>query len=206
MTKNNSVEVLLDLIEPFMEGLGFKRKSKLSFIRKNTECNFKYVISVRKPRYADDPNEMYINPCLHVYYPVIEKYLQKISKKTNAKGFPTIGGSLGLFRENGHSEEVPINSNSSLSHICENLQKDIREIGVAFWQNFSTHKKVLESIQKGLYWGSNTEQWKYRKLLFIAKVKGKNFIERYLDKKSWMFKEHKISDLRECLFEFIDEN
>ena len=87
--KEKWVYDLVSSLEPVLAALGFKKSGKTKYVKIKDGVEFRYLISIRHPRYTDDSHELYINPCIHVYFPNLERIQSKISGKPINQDFPT---------------------------------------------------------------------------------------------------------------------
>jgi hypothetical protein len=200
-TKEGWVHNLLSALRPKFEELGFKRSGKTKYTKTIGGVEFRYLISMRHPRYSDDPHQLYINPCLHVYFPDLERIHSRIIGKQLNRDFPTLGGSLGLYKSEGHSEEWPIDSDESAQALLPQLERDIDEVALPFWDALSNGSKVLEAIETKAVWAKRSDSWKYREIVLLFLERGIDAAMAFLLKNSKRFRDIDPNTLKDQLQE-----
>ncbi|WP_145054370.1 hypothetical protein [Lignipirellula cremea] len=109
-----------------------------------------------------------------MFYQELEEAHCKLVGKPFNRDFPTLGGSLGLYKEGGNSEEWPIDSRESATALIGHLEEDISMVAMPFWEALATRSKMLEAIEGGQKWAKRSDSWKYVHVILI-------YVERGID-------------------------
>ena len=201
-TKENWIHEAFKRLKPTFDSLGFRTAGKSKYKYSNDQCEFRYLASIRHPRYSDDSHQMYLNPCIHVYCRSLENaYSKAMNVPVNSK-FPTLGGSLGLYKNDGNMEEFPVDNIDAAINLVPKLQNDITSIAVPFWNALSTRSKILSSVLKDEIWAKRSHDWEYRLVVLIYLEEGLGNAQEFVSKNARMFKNFDV----ESFFEQLNNN
>lgn len=197
-TKESWVHQIVSALGDTLKPLGFKNAGKLKYKRRVNDCECRYLISIRYPRFADDRHQLYIAPCIHVFFSEFEEAHAKVTGKPLRKGFPTLGSSLGLYK-GGNYEEWPVDDQQSALALVPSLATDIKSIAKPFWDSLSTRAKILESIEKNEKWSQRLASWKYRHVILLYLERGIDDAIRFVTENQKKFRDIDKDTIKERL-------
>lgn len=197
--KETWVNKLMVDMQSVFNNIGFKKTGKRKYVKKDKECECRYIMSIRYPRYHDDLHQMYLNPCIHVYLPEIEETASILTEKRVNKSFPTLGGSLGLFTEKNSLQEWPINNEQSVLDLKDKFENDIRKVAVKFWDLLSTRQKILYALEMNHEWVKYADYWKYHHIAIIFLENGIESAMNHISKNAKKYWEIDHNLIRERL-------
>lgn len=165
-TKEAWIYDLASRLVPMFNALAFRRSGNLVFRRKHDAgCEWKYLLSVRHPRHAGDQHALYVNPCVHIIYPDVEKANSILTESRLNHAFPTLGGSLGLYTYEAHIKEWPVDNQQEALALTAQFEDDVRHIGLTFWESLTPRRALLEAVEAKQPWAGHSDSWKYRHLV-----------------------------------------
>lgn len=171
--KEALAHLLAEQLSPTFKGMGFRHAGKMTFTKKvDKNCMLRYVLSLRHPRYSDDPHSLYINPCVHVIYPELRKLYYKFLGTPFRPNFPTLGGSLGLYTPHGHSKDFPLDDEKSVFTLAPALIYDIENYAQIFWDKLSPVTSLLEAYEEDSWYARSSIPGNFYYLILVKVEKG----------------------------------
>jgi hypothetical protein len=95
---------------------------------------------------------------------------------------------LGLYKSSGSSEEWPVDGEESARALLPQLELDIKEIAVPFWDALKDPSRVLEAVETNARWAKRSDSWKYRELTLILVERGTDAAIAYLTNNAKKFR------------------
>ena len=152
----------MDGLQPILEKHGFKKAARKIFSSKETEVERRYIIADRSPRYADDPHQLYVGACVHVFLPQAEEVASRLMRKTLDRKFPTIGGDLGLYGPEKRLMEWPVDNRTMAEDLVPVLVRGIEDVAFYFWDAFSSLERIIMLSSERHPWIPKDRTWLYK--------------------------------------------
>lgn len=200
--KESWVHRVMSELGPIFRELGFRPSGRTKYRKKLVEVEFQYLIVTRHPRYSDDTHQVYINPCIKVFFPSLEEATSEVTGKPQRKGYGTLGGSLGLYKDDGYGgnmEEWPIDDEQSALALLPQLEHDIRFVAIPFWDALSSRDKLLQEIDENSKWVQRGDDWKYRLVVLLYLERGIDAAMRFVSDNAKRFRAIDPQALKERL-------
>lgn len=140
------------LLEPTLRSAGLRRVGHKKFVGKSSDGERRFILSERYPRYADDKRRLYVAPAVHVYFPKAAQLSAEVTGEELRPGYPTIGGSLGVYTPEGSYIEHGLSSDADIPSVVKRIENEIREIALPFWERFSSLGEVAVAIEQNHPW------------------------------------------------------
>jgi hypothetical protein len=162
---------LMDGLEPTFMALGFKRYASARFIKRSKSVELRYILLDRRPR-GPDPHRLYVSPCLHVLLYEVESLAAALQDRPVRKGFPTLGGSVGLYNGHGHYQEWAIDDVPSALSLVPQLLFDVQNTAIPFWNALSDRRSMLEAVESESKWADRSANWIWQNLALLHLERG----------------------------------
>lgn len=136
-------------LEPTFDQIGFKPFGKTAFVKREDKSSKSWQLNWRFPRFADDTHQVYVDPCIGISLPEVDRVVSLLTGKQIAKGLKTIGGTIGLFGSQHSLVDWPIDCEEDIPQVVAQFRKDIMSIAVPFWASIESPSKILNAIRSG---------------------------------------------------------
>ena len=163
---------------------------------------WRYILSIRFPRYSDDCHEVYIAPCVHFVDVELEEAHSFVTGQEWRKSFPTLGGSLGLYAKEESYKDWPVDNEKGALALISQFQDDIKEIAVPFWENLTPRSQLLKAVEANSRWAKRSAHWKYHHVILRYFERGIDSAMELVLQNPKKYREIETSELKKsfCLY------